>query len=88
MTSRKNNPPVTRVEFSHDGSKIRVHRIDIDDGGDEIYEDLKDLPEHFQEKLYILNMLPEEPHVEGKFVKREIDGVGRRINKNIFWLEG
>jgi hypothetical protein len=45
-----------------------------------MYADTSKLPDWMQEKLAVLTMMSSKPPTE------PVDGVGRRINDNIYWV--
>ena len=73
-----------RVAFSLTTDKINVMYLGIelvDDSLSADYDSVEQLPKWMQERLAILSMLSYEPPTE------IVDGVGRRINKSIYWVE-
>tara|TARA_E500000318_G_C3491101_1_gene184390 strand:+ start:368 stop:544 length:177 start_codon:yes stop_codon:yes gene_type:complete len=45
-----------------------------------VYDSVDELPEWIQRKLSVLNMLKVKPPM------RTIDGIGRRIDEDTFWV--
>jgi hypothetical protein len=64
--------------------KVRVLYFNYDKVDDQIegeYDDIHDLPEWVQKQVAVLSMLSYNPPTPN------IEGVGRRITKNTFWVE-
>lgn len=75
--------PIYRLEFN-DNHTIAVDTYDlIENFEPELkpwYDASKDLPEWAQEKLAVLMVLDPAKPID------EVEGVGRRINKRVFWI--
>ena len=54
--------------------------------GEKRYPNLESMPKWMQEKMSVLNMLSMKPSQDPN--ARSISGVGKRISKRVFWLEG
>lgn len=79
-------PPTTRILINDDGS-ITARRVDIDTD-ERNYPSVNKLPQWMKDKLAVLNIFPDEAYDKGgSYNERIIDGVGRKISRNIFWLE-
>jgi|TARA_R110000824_G_scaffold223206_1_gene411003 hypothetical protein len=57
---------------------IGIDRVDAEANG--IYANADDLPKWLQERLAVLMVLDWKPPTV------HVDGVGRRIDKNVFWV--
>lgn len=72
-----------RVEFDDKG---RAHveslnlALDLNPTTEGIYESIKALPEWIQDKLHVLSTFSSKPPTI------DVDGLGRRIEENIFWV--
>jgi len=44
------------------------------------YDDLSDIPEWMQHRVAALRMMPPNPH------ESKVEGVGRRVNENVYWI--
>jgi hypothetical protein len=74
---------IYRVQIEPDTGYVSVACIgleSIDALVDGIYADTSKLPDWMQEKLAVLTMMSSKPPTE------PVDGVGRRINDNIYWV--
>lgn len=76
--------PTSRVEILGDGA-VKVIEINMN-GHEKRFKNTESLPKWMQEKLHILNILDHTPSRKSGNSMR-IKGVGRRINKNTFWVE-
>jgi len=74
---------IYRVQIEPDTGYVSVACIgleSIDALVDGTYADTSKLPDWMQEKLAVLTMMSSKPPTE------PVDGVGRRINDNIYWV--
>jgi hypothetical protein len=80
---KKNATPIYRLQINHDHS-VNVDVYDmIEKFAPELekyYSSVNDLPIWVQRKLSVLMLL------DVNKINEEIDQVGKRINKNIFWV--
>lgn len=70
---------IYRVEICSDGS-VEVSASDIDHEVDHAYNSVDDLPEWIQKRLAILSIMSYLPPTS------HVNGIGRRISENIFWV--
>lgn len=72
-----------RISIRESGSvevmSLFLNGVDDPYGG--VYDDPNELPEWMQERIATLSLLSFSPPTE------EVEGVGRRISKNTFWVE-
>ena len=74
---------IYRVTIAEDNGHVRVACIgleSVDAIVDGNYTSIKALPDWMQEKLTLLSMLSHTPPTE------PVEGVGRRINAEIYWV--
>ena len=73
-----------RIESLPDGRFSCTNFSILDDDGSEhipdAYYSVEDMPMWMQERLSVLRMCTYEPPT------KDIENVGRRINKDVFWL--
>lgn len=65
-----------KVEVMH----ISDYAVDKHSAMDGVYQSTDDLPEWMQERLAVLMVMRHEPPTT------EVEGVGRRISRDVFWV--
>ena len=77
--------PVYRISV-HENARVNITWFDLIENFapelDEVYDSVQDLPQWVQERLAVLMVL------DPTQVNEEIEGVGRRISKHVFWVFG
>lgn len=74
---------VYRVNVSYGDGTVSVISFgieNVDSDEDATYDSMQELPQWIQERIAVLSMLSHEPPTEN------VEGVGRRINKSVYWV--
>lgn len=75
--------PIYRIKL-HDDNSVETSSYDLLDGFkpklNSFYETIDDLPKWVQDRLAVLMLL------DPTKINSEVENVGRRINKNIYWV--
>ena len=78
------NKPIYRIELHEDSSNVETMCYDLMDGFspklNKFYESVDELPKWVQDTLSVLMV------VDHTKVNQEIEKVGRRISKDVFWV--
>ena len=72
-----------RVEFDDKGRphvESLNYALDIEPVQEGIYESIEALPQWIQDRLHVLSTFSSKPPTI------DVDGLGRRIEENIFWV--
>jgi hypothetical protein len=78
------NKPIYRIQLHEDSSNVETMCYDLMDGFspklNKFYESVDELPKWVQDTLSVLMV------VDHTKVNQEIEKVGRRISKDVFWV--
>jgi hypothetical protein len=70
---------IHRVEVSEDGLTVVCLGLNVTPH-DGTYSRIEDLPEWMQQKLHVLTMMDYKPPT------KTVEGIGRRISRDVFWV--